>query len=139
MKRNIHKAKGYTNLEVVNNVEGGGVLTIRLSNREFELSRSLSEQQLAKLISDLQSYQSEIRNDKIKFAVVNFYGIEGSSETKDYYFLTDIVDLANGDYVFVDSDGTNRVGKFKNYIAKSSVKTPTKNIIRKAKPVTTYI
>lgn len=139
VKHNIHTAKGDTNLEVVNNVEGKGVLTVRLSNREFGLNRSLSENQLAKLIGDLQSYHTKLQNDKVKVAAVSFYGIEGSINTKNYYFLTDIKDLKNGDYVFVDSAGTHSVGKFKRYIDKSSIIQPTKKIIRKAKSVTKYI
>lgn len=139
MKHNIHTAKGDTNLEVVNNVEGKGVLTVRLSNGEFELNRSLSENQLSKLIGDLQSYYTKLQNDKVKVAAVSFYGIEGSVNTKHYYFLTDIKDLKNGDYVFVDSAGTHCVGEFKGYVNKSSVKPPTKKVIRKAKSVTKYI
>lgn len=137
VKHNIHTAKGDTNLEVVNNVEGKGALTVRLSNGEFELNRSLSENQLAKLIGDLQSYYTKLQNDKVKVAAVSFYGIEGSLSTKNY--LTDIKDLKNGDYVFVDSAGSHRLGEFKRYVNKSFVKPPTKKIIRKAKAVMKYV
>lgn len=138
VKHNIHTAKGDTNLEVVNNVEGKGVLTVRLSNGEFELNRSLSENQLAKLIGDLQSYHTKLQNDKVKVAAVSFYGIEGSVNTKNYYFLTNIKDLKSGDYVFVDSAGTHCVGKFVKYIDYPA-KQPTKYIIRRAQRVVKYV
>ena len=138
MARYIHSAVGETKLEVVRHVEGKGVVNIRLSNDEFELNRTLSEKQLYALYRDLKQYHDKIQHEKPYVAKVNFNGIDGSTNTKTYHFLSEIKDLQVGEYVFVDSDGKNQVGKFEGYVNLDWIE-PTKYVIKRATPITTFI